>query len=110
MDLNLMKCEQEEARLFLLEEEETRNLLRELFGWSIVDDFLVKSFPFESLNKALAFSNRVALIAQQENQFPKIVLNSSKAEFHLQTKLVEGLTKNDFIFAAKIDEQFKNIY
>ncbi|MGI6589525.1 MAG: 4a-hydroxytetrahydrobiopterin dehydratase [Candidatus Iainarchaeum sp.] len=109
MDLSLMRCEQEEARLYLLEEEEVRELLREVFGWSVVDDFLIKSFPFDSLNKALAFSNRIALIAQQENQFPKIVLTSSKAEFHLQTKLVEGLTKNDFIFAAKIDAQFKNI-
>lgn len=103
-----MKCEKEEARLFLLSDEEIRSLLQEVFGWSVIDDFLIKSFPFESLNYGLAFANKVSLIAFQEKQFPKIVLTNEKVEVHLQTKLMEGLTKNDFIFAAKVDELYKN--
>lgn len=103
-----MKCEMEEARIHPIDDEEVRSLLKEVWGWRVEDDFLVKAYPFASLNFGLAFANKISLIASQENQSPKIVLTNDLVEVHLQTKLVEGLTKNDFIFAAKIDDLFKN--
>lgn len=102
-----MKCELEEARIYAIDDDEVRLLLNELWGWRVEDDFLVKAYSFASLNFGLAFANKISLIASQENQSPKIVLTSEKVEVHLQTKLVEGLTKNDFIFAAKVDNLFK---
>lgn len=102
-----MKCEMEEARIHPLDDEEIRSLLKEIWGWRVEDEFLVKSFSFDSLNFGLAFGHKVGLIASQENQFPKLVLTNEKVEVHLQTKLVEALTKNDFIFAAKVDQLFK---
>ena len=106
MDLAEIKCASEDM-IYLLDEDEIKSLLSELWAWKVEDDFLVKEFIFSSLSMGLAFANKVALIASQESQFPKIVLTNEKVEVWLQTKLVEGLTKNDFIFAAKVDKLFK---
>ena len=108
MDLAEIKCDSGD-RLYLLDDDEIKSFLGELWKWRVEDEFLVKEFPFSSLSMGLAFANKVALIASQENQSPKIILTNEKVEVLLQTKLVEGLTKNDFIFAAKIDKLFKGI-
>jgi 4a-hydroxytetrahydrobiopterin dehydratase len=107
MDLAELKCDSDD-RVYLLDENEIKFLLSGLFSWRAEDEFLVKEFPFSSLSMGLVFANKVALIASQENQSPKIILTNEKVEVLLQTKLVEGLTKNDFIFAAKIDKLFKS--
>ncbi len=104
VDLSEIKCEMNSARLYLLNEDELDDLLKEVWGWRIEDEFLVKDFAFPSLVSGLAFANKIAMIASQENQTPKIVLQNEKVEVHLQTKLLEGLSKNDFIFASKIDK------
>jgi len=104
VDLSEIKCEMDEGRLFLLDEEEIDNFLKEVWGWRVEDEFLVKEFAFHSLVSGLAFANKIAMIASQENQSPKIVLQNEKVEVHLQTKLLDGLSKNDFIFASKIDK------
>jgi 4a-hydroxytetrahydrobiopterin dehydratase len=104
MDLSEIKCEMDEGRIYLLNEDEVDSLLKDVWGWRIEDEFLVKDFNFSSLVAGLAFANKIAMIAQQDNQSPKIVLEKEKVQVQLQTKQLEGLSKNDFIFAAKIDK------
>ncbi len=106
MDLAEIKCASEDM-IYLLDEDEVKGFLGELWAWKIEDEFLVKTFPVSSLLAGLVFANKVALIAGQEKQSPKIILTNDNVEVNLQTKLVEGLTKNDFIFAAKVDKLLK---
>ncbi|MFA6065265.1 MAG: 4a-hydroxytetrahydrobiopterin dehydratase [archaeon] len=104
VDLSEIKCEMDEGRMFLLNEDEIDELLKQVWGWRIEDDFLLKEYAFPSLVSGLAFANKIAMIASQENQNPKILLQNEKVEVYLQTNQLEGLSRNDFIFASKIDK------
>jgi 4a-hydroxytetrahydrobiopterin dehydratase len=46
----------------------------------------------------------VALLAEQEQHLPEIHIRRRKVIIELHTHAVLGLTENDFIMAAKIDQ------
>ncbi len=105
-DLAKKKCKPCEDKTGKLESAETTQLLEELDKWKIVDDtYIEKTLQFVDFAAALAFLNRVAEIAEQENHHPDMQIFSwNKLKFTLSTHSVNGLTENDFILAAKIDE------
>lgn len=73
-------------------------------GWKIVDGKqLEKEFAFKNFRDALAFTNRVGEIAEQENHHPDIFLTWGKVKLNIWTHSVGGLSPNDFILAAKAD-------
>lgn len=75
-------------------------------GWSVVDEHhLKRAFSFPDFVTALAFVNRVGAIAEREQHHPDILLGWGKAEITTFTHSIEGLSKNDFILAAKINAQ-----
>jgi 4a-hydroxytetrahydrobiopterin dehydratase len=75
-------------------------------GWKVEDEGikLEKEFKFKNFVQAMGFANQVALIAQAEDHHPEIEISYSKVEIELWTHAVGGLTENDFILAAKIDQ------
>ncbi len=80
-------------------------LLEELGGnWNIVDHHhLKKEFTFPDFQHALAFTNKVGQVAEQEGHHPDIHLSWGKVTITLWTHKIDNLTENDFICAAKID-------
>ena len=52
----------------------------------------------------MRFVNKVAEIAEQEDHHPDIKIKYNKVELELWTHSIKGLSENDFILAAKIDE------
>ena len=52
---------------------------------------------------AFGFVARAALVAETEGHHPDIELGWGRAAFELTTHAASGLTRNDFILAAKID-------
>ena len=74
-------------------------------GWSIIQEHhLVKSYSFKNFKEALAFTNKVGALAEQEGHHPDIHLSWGKVEILLWTHKIDGLTESDFVFAAKCDE------
>jgi 4a-hydroxytetrahydrobiopterin dehydratase len=55
----------------------------------------------------LAFTNRVGELAEQQNHHPDIYLTWGKVRISTWTHKVDGLTQNDFVLAAKIDQLHK---
>src|SRR4051812_3447119 len=73
-------------------------------GWSIIDEHhLEKSYSFPDFKTALAFTNKVAEIAEKEGHHPDIHLSYGKVKIIIWTHKNNGLTENDFILAAKCD-------
>jgi 4a-hydroxytetrahydrobiopterin dehydratase len=73
-------------------------------GWRIVDETrLEKEYSFKDFREALAFTNRVGEIAEQEGHHPDVLLSWGKVGLHFTTHSIGGLTKNDFVMAAKAD-------
>jgi len=72
--------------------------------WDIVDEHhLNKAYTFKDFAEALAFTNRVGAIAEEEGHHPNIDLSWGKVEIEIFTHKIDGLTESDFILAAKID-------
>ncbi len=74
-------------------------------GWDLIGEHhLEKEFNFRNFRDALAFTNRVGELAEQQNHHPDIYLTWGKVRISIWTHKVEGLTQNDFVLAAKIDD------
>lgn len=88
-----------------LKGEELAALARELGGsWRVVDEHhLEKEFTFPDFAQALAFTNQIGAIAEQEGHHPDIYLAWGKVRVTIWTHKIDGLTRSDFVLAAKID-------
>lgn len=89
-----------------LSREEAQKLLGELNDWLLIDDahMLAKSFHFKDFEESIAFVNKVAAIAEEEGHHPDLTISWGDVGVELTTHAMEGLSENDFIIAAKIDE------
>ncbi len=74
-------------------------------GWEVENEHhLRKEFGFKDFAEALAFTNRIGELAEQQGHHPDIYLAWGKVEIRLFTHKIEGLTESDFILAAKIEK------
>jgi 4a-hydroxytetrahydrobiopterin dehydratase len=73
--------------------------------WRVVENKkLKKEFPFENFKRGMAFAQEIAMIAEEENHHPDICIHYTNVEVELSTHAIGGLSENDFIMAAKMDE------
>ena len=87
-----------------LSEEEAAELQCEVPKWERDGvRALSREFTFKDFIEAFGLVARVALIAEAESHHPEIELTWGRAAFRTWTHTAEGLTRNDFILAAKID-------
>ena len=81
--------------------------LASLDQWELSDDNLsiVKKWEMKNFVEALAFFNRVGEVAEAEAHHPDLHLEDYKnVRIEISTHAIGGLSENDFILAAKIDE------
>jgi len=89
-----------------LNEENILQLKKQLSpDWKVIDNKkLHKSFPFENFKRGMAFAQDIAFTAEKENHHPDVCIHYTNVEVDLTTHAIGGLSQNDFIMAAKIDE------
>ena len=72
--------------------------------WTLDHPRLRRRFETPDFRAALAFVNRVGMLAEEEQHHPDIHLTSwNRVELVLWTHAVGGLHPNDFVLAGKID-------
>jgi len=88
-----------------LQGSELKDLVSELGnGWAVATEHhLWKEFRFPDFKEALAFTNRVGAIAEQEGHHPDIHLAWGKVRIEIWTHKIDGLTRSDFVLAAKVE-------
>jgi len=88
-----------------LSKEEAEILLKQLPYWKLSADtqHLTKTVTFKDWKEALAFTNKIGALAEEEGHHPDIDLHWGRVGISLTTHAVKGLSENDFILAAKID-------
>ena len=73
-------------------------------GWTVREEHhLEKEFRFEDFSQGLAFTNRVGAVAEAEGHHPDILLSWGRVLVTIWTHKIDGLTRADFVLAAKID-------
>jgi 4a-hydroxytetrahydrobiopterin dehydratase len=79
--------------------------LKALPGWTKRDDGAIgKTFEFADYFHTMAFVNAVASIAHREDHHPDLEVGYSKCVVRYSTHDVDGLSINDFISAAKVED------
>lgn len=104
MQLHKMKCQPCEGIGDKLSKDEAKNFLSKLKGWEMRDEMLTKKYKFRNFVQAMKFANAVARLAEREQHHPDIkVHNWNRVTIDIWTHAVGGLSRNDFILAAKIN-------
>ena len=72
--------------------------------WELIDDKKIsKNYAFVNYRHTIDFVNKVADIAEEEGHHPVMHVYYGKLQIELWTHAINGLSENDFILAAKID-------
>jgi 4a-hydroxytetrahydrobiopterin dehydratase len=72
--------------------------------WRVIDQHhLEKEFRFRNFAEALAFTNKIGALAEEQGHHPDILLAWGKVGVKIWTHKIDGLTRSDFVLAAKID-------
>ena len=86
-----------------LSDHDVGHLLTHVDDWRAVDGSLEKSFRFEDHFQTMAFVNAVAWISHREDHHPEMVVGYDSCTLRYSTHTVDGLSRNDFLCAAKVD-------
>jgi len=94
-----------------LDAAETDELLQKLPpGWRAVKEHhLERNFEFRNFREALAFTNEVGKIAEEQKHHPDICLSWGRVQLEIWTHKIDGLTESDFILAAKCDNAYRSM-
>ncbi|CAF1928768.1 hypothetical protein Bca4012_072035 [Brassica carinata] len=109
-DLSAKKCVPCNAKdLRAMTEQSAQELLQKVAGWDMANDNgtlkLHRSWTVKSFTKGLDFFKRVADIAESEGHHPDLhLVGWNNVKIDIWTHAIGGLTENDFILAAKINQ------
>ncbi|MCK6440442.1 MAG: 4a-hydroxytetrahydrobiopterin dehydratase [Planctomycetes bacterium] len=107
--LTKRKCVPCEGGVPKLDRKQAEALLKQVDNWALSSDgnHLKKEFAFKDFVENMAFINRVAAIAEAEGHHPDFTVHYNRVAFDIWTHAIGGLSENDFILAAKIDQAVK---
>ena len=105
MDLTKKHCKPCEGGTAPLTPKQVSEYSLMVPGWTADNDkkIISRLYKFKNFSQALDFVNKVGQIAESENHHPDISFGWGKAEITLTTHAINGLSDNDFIVAAKIN-------
>lgn len=106
-DLTAKKCKPCEGGIPALGRPAVQELLKALHpGWQLSADgkSISRAFEFAGYDRTIGFVNAVAWIANGEDHHPDMEVSYGRCVVRWWTHAVDGLTENDFICAAKVDQ------
>ena len=105
--LRQKKCVPCEGGVPKLTPQEAEEQIGRLEGWELVNsaERIRKRWVAKNFTEAIRFFQEVARIAEEEGHHPDLHLERYRnATIEIYTHAIGGLSENDFILAAKIDE------
>ena len=89
-----------------LNSKTTSRLLLELGKEWVIDELghLYKEYSFNNFVHSMDFANKITIISEKEAHHPDLLISWGGCAVSIWTHKINGLTQNDFILAAKIEE------
>ncbi len=106
-ELTTKKCKPCEGVIAPLDRAKILELMKQLHsGWTLSEDSkeITRVFNFANFFETMAFVNACAWIAHRENHHPDLEAGYNYCQVKYSTHAIDGLSENDFICAAKVDE------
>ena len=102
--LSTQHCEPCESGIGQLTQAAINTHLTTLKGWAQASDGIEKKWKFNNYLQAQALVMAVGEVAEAQGHHPDITFGWGYATIRITTHAAQGLTLNDFILAAKIDD------
>ena len=106
-ELTAKKCMPCEGGVGKYSQSESELQLATLLGWRFTHDAtrIRRDLTFKNFRDAIKLLNNVAAIAEREQHHPDLHLESYRNVWiEIYTHAIGGLSENDFILAAKINQ------
>jgi len=106
-DLKTRKCVPCEGGVPPVSHADAERMLAELPGWSLTagGQMIEKKWTVQDFLAGMDFLNRVAELAEKDQHHPDVHLTGYRnVSITLSTHAIGGLSENDFILAAKIND------
>ena len=105
-ELKNRHCEPCEGGACPLDASISMHHLEQLPDWQLTSDgsAITRTFKFKNFSATMSFINAVAYIAEQQDHHPDFSAGYGSCEVRYTTHAIGGLSENDFICAAKINE------
>ena len=105
------KCVPCEGGTLPFDISEIHKYQKKVDGWDVLKNknkiyYLEKKFTFKDFLNSQDFIIKVGKISEEESHHPDISFGWGYAKIIITTHAIEGLSENDFILAAKIDQIF----
>lgn len=112
-DLSTGHCEPCRKGAPTVTDAEAAELLAQLTDWGIVEREGIKRlervYAFPSFVAALAFTLRIGEIAEEEGHHPALLTEWGRVTVTWWTHKIRGLHRNDFIMAARTDDEYRRL-
>ncbi|WP_410218187.1 4a-hydroxytetrahydrobiopterin dehydratase [Paracoccus sp. (in: a-proteobacteria)] len=98
-------CEPCQGGIAPLALDEARQMMRELTGWTLAPTGkdISRRFEFRGFAKAVEMANLAAWLGNKQGHHPDIAFGWGYCTVTFTTHEAGGLTRNDFICAARLD-------
>ncbi len=106
-ELTQKKCVPCEGGVPTLTPDQVQKFLQDVNGWKVIDDgkSIRRDWQLKNFVQCLDFFQKVGQIAEEEGHHPDLHLTGYRnAGIEITTHAIGGLSENDFILAAKIDQ------
>jgi 4a-hydroxytetrahydrobiopterin dehydratase len=109
-DLTYLKCTACRGGEPTLTDAQIAEFHPQVPAWQVVErdgiTRLERIFKFDNFVHALAFTNKIGELAEEEGHHPAILTEWGRVTVTWWTHKIKGLHQNDFIMAAKSDQAF----
>ncbi len=99
-------CQPCEGGVAVLNDEQVHALLAGLEGWQLAEGVLDRTYRFKNHYETMAFVNALAWISHRQDHHPEITVGYGECRIRYWTHAIGGLSENDFICAAKVEQLF----
>ncbi|MEJ2552465.1 MAG: 4a-hydroxytetrahydrobiopterin dehydratase [Gammaproteobacteria bacterium] len=108
MSLATKQCVPCQGGIPPLSRDTAETYLKDTPGWELSADAtrIQRKFKFRDFANAISFVNRIGELAESEGHHPDIAFGWGYCTVTLYTHKITGLHENDFIMAAKMNEQY----
>lgn len=109
-DLSSKKCVPCEGGIDALNREDARKFILKIDkDWVLSEDSksIYREFKFKNHYEVISVINLIAWISHKEDHHPEITFSYNTLLVKFFTYAINGLSENDFICAAKIDNVIK---
>jgi 4a-hydroxytetrahydrobiopterin dehydratase len=99
-------CKPCEGGVCPLDERHSVLHLDQIPGWELAEDKsgIVRTIRFKDFLETISFINAMAYMSEQQGHHPDFSAGYNYCEVHYTTHAIGGLSENDFICAAKIND------